>query len=188
MNANANDNTNPIQLDISDYKPTQIATLTLQETIKNADWAGFVGKPETGLHSNLLEEANARFPDTLLGRLVPIEEAEESLKIYLSKKAKWRNSLRLATVKVNAHFASEMQRRPVETVPGSDESMDISLQVGGIDLNNRNRQEDAETVHSELTDQTMLTARTAHTYGTANMSIDPTQGSGMGFGAGMKGG
>lgn len=102
--------------------------------------------------------------------------------------AKWRNSLRLATEKVNAHFASEMQRRPVETVPGSDE-MDISVRFGGIDLNS-NRQEDAETetVHSELTDQTMPTVRTARTNGTANMSIEPTQGSGMGFGAGMKGG
>ena len=181
MNANANDNTNPIQLDISDYTPTQIATLTLQETENNADWAGFVSNPETGLHRNLRDEVNARFPNTLLGRLIPNEEAEESWKIYLSKKGQWHNSLRLATSRM-----SEMQRRPVEIVPGSNESMDISLQFGRIDLNNRNRQEDAEldaeTVHSDLS---MPTVRTEHTFGTAAMSIDSSR---MGGGAAMKGG
>ncbi|KAL7452986.1 hypothetical protein ACHAWC_008791 [Mediolabrus comicus] len=43
MNANApNDNTNPIQLDIADYTPKQIAYRTFQETKNNAVFADWV--------------------------------------------------------------------------------------------------------------------------------------------------
>lgn len=78
MNANApNDNSNPTQLDIDDYTPKQIAYLTFQETKNNADWADWVRNPQTELHRNLLDEVKHRFPNMLLGCLVPNKEAEK---------------------------------------------------------------------------------------------------------------